>query len=80
MPAGLSEGVRRTRARKVVLVGLGLVCVTWLGAGQAAGQPITSPAALNTNADVDNAEDIYPQVATDGLGKWVVVWQHEDPL
>jgi hypothetical protein len=39
----------------------------------------TPPAALNTNADVDGEKDRWPAVATDGLGKWVVVWEYGDP-
>lgn len=40
----------------------------------------SAPAPLNTDAgDYFGEEDRYPQVATDGLGKWVVVWQYDDP-
>ncbi|MCH7868994.1 MAG: FG-GAP repeat protein [Myxococcales bacterium] len=44
-----------------------------------AGATWTAPAALNTDADIDDEDDFYPQVTTDGLGKWVAVWEHEDP-
>jgi hypothetical protein len=35
-----------------------------------------SPAApLQSNAWTDDASDAYPEVATDGAGRWVVVWE-----
>jgi hypothetical protein len=34
----------------------------------------TAPAALNTDADTDQGDDGGPQLATDGLGEWVAVW------
>lgn len=40
------------------------------------GIPISSPEALNTNAATDGLPwDRFPQVTTDGAGKWVAVWQ-----
>ncbi|NIP86081.1 MAG: hypothetical protein GTO03_11145, partial [Planctomycetales bacterium] len=44
------------------------------------GATWTAPAALNTNADSDSGDDSEPQVATDGAGNWVVVWQSNDDL
>ncbi|MEK7794406.1 MAG: Ig-like domain-containing protein, partial [Candidatus Hydrogenedentota bacterium] len=38
------------------------------------GATWTAPAALNTNAASDNGDDYFPQVTTDGSGKWVAVW------
>ena len=46
------------------------VAVTWL-------QP---PQALNTNAGSDSGSDYVPQVATDGAGNWVAVWDSDDSL
>ncbi|MBW1686587.1 MAG: exo-alpha-sialidase, partial [Deltaproteobacteria bacterium] len=40
----------------------------------------TAPVALNTNAGNDAGDDLYPQLATDGQGNWVVVWQSDDSL
>jgi len=40
----------------------------------------TSPAALNTNAGVDNGNDEAPSVATDGAGTWIVAWKSVDSL
>jgi len=39
----------------------------------------TDPVALNDAAS-DSGADWYPQVATDGLGNWVVVWMSSDDL
>jgi len=33
---------------------------------------------LNANADVDTAEDIDPEIATDEAGRWVVVWSSDN--
>jgi len=41
-----------------------------------AGVTWTAPSPLNTDADIDAEDDFYPQVSTDGLGKWVAVWEH----
>jgi lipid-binding SYLF domain-containing protein len=38
----------------------------------------TAPAALNTNAGGDAADDTIPQLTTDGEGAWVAVWEYED--
>jgi hypothetical protein len=40
----------------------------------------TAPAALNTNAATDSGGDHSPQVTTDGLGRWVAVWESDDSL
>jgi hypothetical protein len=40
----------------------------------------SDPEPLNTNADIDAGPDLSPQMATDGLGNWIVVWQSEDSL
>jgi len=44
------------------------------------GASWTLPAALNTNAGSDSGGDYYPQVATDGGGNWVAVWDSWDSL
>lgn len=38
------------------------------------------PAALDTNAATDSGDDLRPQVATDGAGTWVAVWDSIDTL
>ena len=37
------------------------------------------PVPLNTNFQSDTDEDVFPVVATDGLGHWVVVWYATEP-
>jgi hypothetical protein len=44
------------------------------------GATWTAPAPLNTNAATDAGHDGGPQVATDGLGGWVAVWESNDSL
>lgn len=44
------------------------------------GATWTAPIALNTNAGTDSGADADPQVATDGLGNWVVVWDSTEDL
>ena len=44
------------------------------------GQTWSAPVALNTNAGSDSEDDGTPQVASDGRGNWVTVWQSEDSL
>ena len=39
-----------------------------------------APAALNSNAASDSGPDYTPNVATDGAGNWVAVWDSEDSL
>lgn len=42
---------------------------------------LSSPtAALNTNAPEDAGSDIFPQLATDGVGQWLAIWQSSDDL
>ena len=40
----------------------------------------SDPQALNTNATSDSGEDRNPQLATNGSGTWIVVWQSSDSL
>ena len=40
----------------------------------------TAPAALNTNAASDSGDDEWPKVTTDGVGRWVAVWESPDTL
>ncbi len=42
------------------------------------GATWTAPAALNNNAGTDSGDDSYPQLATDGAGNWVAIWQSTD--
>jgi hypothetical protein len=44
------------------------------------GATWTDPVALNTNAATDSGNDDNPQVATDGNGHWVAVWESPDDL
>jgi len=44
------------------------------------GATWTAPAALNTNAGTDSGADECPQIATDGAGHWLVVWDSNDNL
>jgi hypothetical protein len=45
-----------------------------------AGVSWTAPRPLNTNPDIDVANDWYPQVTTDAQGTWIAVWYTSDPL
>ena len=40
----------------------------------------TPVGALNTNAAADAGRDTFPQLATDGAGQWVAVWQSTQSL
>jgi BNR repeat-like domain len=44
------------------------------------GETWSYPDLLNTNAFTDSERDWYPQLATDGLGHWVAVWQSREAL
>lgn len=37
-------------------------------------------ALLKTNYATDDADDVYPTIATDGQGRWMVVWRSKDSL
>ena len=39
------------------------------------GRTWTRPTAVHRSADDDDVDDSHPQLATDGEGNWVVVWQ-----
>jgi hypothetical protein len=45
-----------------------------------AGVSWTAPRPLNTNPDIDVANDWYPQVTTDAQGTWIAVWYTSDSL
>ena len=45
-----------------------------------AGATWTAPEALNSNAASDSGGDYSPQLATDGAGNWVAVWESTDWL
>ncbi len=40
----------------------------------------SAPRNLNTNAEHDWGDDESPDIATDGAGRWLVVWQSTDSL
>jgi hypothetical protein len=44
------------------------------------GASWTAPEALNTNAGTDRGDDTYPNIANDGIGHWVTVWQSNENL
>ena len=46
------------------------VAVSWFG----------PPEVLNTNAPLDTGRDHVPQIAADGAGNWVAVWESSDSL
>lgn len=57
--------------------------VFMLAASEAAvAQPLawTGPDPLNNNAATDEGDDNEPQLATDGAGNWVAVWDSNDTL
>ena len=45
-----------------------------------AGVSWTPAVKLNTNADSDSGDDTNPQLATDGLGNWLVTWISTEDL
>ncbi len=58
-----------------------LTALTVLVFGQAPTTAVIAPPApLNTNAETDSGDDIFPYVASDGAGNWVTVWQSDDDL
>ena len=53
----------------------GLAFLTSLGSpDQVRGQVFSSPAALNSNAAIDNGIDVTPQIVTDRASNWLVAW------
>jgi len=44
------------------------------------GATWTDPEPLNSNAETDSGLDNWPQIASEGLGNWVVVWHSYDDL
>ncbi|MEE8170355.1 MAG: thrombospondin type 3 repeat-containing protein [Phycisphaerae bacterium] len=79
-----SHGVGATKAGRWNWLWLAVIAA-WVGASAPParaqfGAAITLPAALNTNAGSDSGSDRDPQVATDGAGNWVAVWQSVDDL
>lgn len=44
------------------------------------GETWTPPALLNINGTTDTGDDAWPQVVTDGLGKWIAVWWSRENL
>jgi len=43
------------------------------------GATWTAPVALDANAAGDSMRDDFPQIATDGAGTWMAVWQSSGP-
>ena len=43
------------------------------------GSP-TPTTTLNSDASVDSGSDIFPDLATDGIGNWVAIWQSTNDL
>jgi len=69
--------------RTYVRLGLAFALVLALAVLAGGGTPVYAwsyPVALNTNAETDSGSDSSPQVATDGAGHWVVVWDSDDDL
>ncbi len=44
------------------------------------GATWSAPAVINTNADTDSEDDQAPQIAADGVGRWVVVWHSDEDI
>ena len=44
------------------------------------GVPLDSRLPLNTNAASDAGNDLQPRIATDGSGRWVVIWSSANDL
>lgn len=64
------------------LIGAGVfafLALTLLGMGGAFAQTPVAPEVLNDNGFADTGDDSRPQIATDGAGNWVAVWDsYED--
>jgi hypothetical protein len=71
----------RTTMRMIAVLALLLL---WSGGAGAHAQhalgQVTDPVPLNSDARVDSRGDAWPQLATDGAGNWVVVWDGGDIL
>src|SRR5437762_7773504 len=58
-----------------IILALGLVFLTSFGPpDRAVAQVFSSPAALHSNAAIDNGIDVTPQIVTDRAGNWLVAW------
>jgi hypothetical protein len=69
------------RAKSItVITSLSVVFGALSSAWAQLGVPVTAPAALNTSAASDGGDDYQPQLATDGAGNWVAVWESIDDL
>jgi len=44
------------------------------------GATWSAPALLNMNAATDSYSDLFPSVATDGMGTWLVAWCSTEPF
>jgi len=65
--------------RRLILAALVAGLVLAVPAQRAAAM-WTPPAALNTNAATDSADDRFPQMTTDGARNWVAVWSSDYSL
>ena len=64
--------------RSILTIAILLGSSAW--GSQAAAQVFGPPAALNPNAATDSGDDFSPQVASDGAGNWLAVWDSTDSL
>jgi len=62
--------------RSILTIAILLGSSAW--GSQAAAQVFGPPAALNPNAATDSGDDFSPQVASDGAGNWLAVWDSTD--
>lgn len=69
---------KKQQGRLVLVLGIAAMALSASGAWAAFG--FGSPAALNTNAATDTGSDSYPELATDGSGNWIAVWESTDSL
>src|SRR5690242_2961777 len=81
----LHEHACRRRGRagfRAACIGVFVVLITnaWSIASTPFGAPFTAPSIVNTNAASDTGHDATPDIATDGQGVWVVVWQSTENL
>jgi hypothetical protein len=68
-----------TYARLGLLLAV-VLALALLAGGETPAYAWSDPAALNTNAATDSGGDHYPQMATDGAGNWLAVWDSWDSL
>jgi Neuraminidase (sialidase) len=59
-----------------------LACAAWMvcATGTVFAQAPSAPAVLHDNGAADTGDDSRPQIATDGAGNWVAVWDSFEDL